>query len=263
MNDIKIDELKDAIDSFNQNNIKLSKTSNAIRIDTPFYNRSNDSIILYAIVKKDGNLHLTDGGYVIDDLMSIGINLLKSKKRRELLESKLTSFSVNIDEETHEIFTESSIQDFPIKQNLLAQSMMFVDDMFVLAKPKTNNLFIEDVQNFFDENDIRALEGPSFVDRNGMYHTYDFSIAGSKKKNIPNKLIKTLNTPNNDGYAKSLAMDVIQTRNIPNFKNSNFYTIINDTEKPIETSIVNLFNEQKITTVPFSKKSDYIDEFAL
>ncbi|EDO0211649.1 DUF1828 domain-containing protein, partial [Listeria monocytogenes] len=44
--------------------------SGVIRIDTPFFDRHNDSLILYALIDSNNNIVLTDGGYVLDDLES-------------------------------------------------------------------------------------------------------------------------------------------------------------------------------------------------
>lgn len=56
--------------------------NDVIRIDTPFYDRHNDSLILYVIPAKNTNLTITDGGYTLDDLEAEGISVTRSEKRK-------------------------------------------------------------------------------------------------------------------------------------------------------------------------------------
>ena len=61
-------------------------------IGTPFFDRHNDGLNIYA--KKDGNnITLSDDGYIISDLMADGISLSRGK-RKQLLETFLASYGV-------------------------------------------------------------------------------------------------------------------------------------------------------------------------
>ncbi|WP_346401361.1 DUF1829 domain-containing protein, partial [Listeria monocytogenes] len=67
---------------------------------------------------------------------------------------------------------------------------------------------------FLEKNNIRAFQNANFVGNSGMTHKFEFSIPGIK--NIPDKLIKTLNVPNNEMYAKALTADVKNTAEVLN-----------------------------------------------
>lgn len=233
---------------------------NVVRIDTPFYDRHNDSLILYA--KKDhhkGPLILTDGGYTLDDLESDGIYINRSKHKKEVLNESLHSYGVKLHADTNELYIHSSKNVFPQDKHKLLQAMLFVNDMFLTSKKHVKNFFIEDVSNYLEENDIRALPNASYVGSSGMSHKFEFSIPGIK--DIPDKLIKVLSSPKNSTYAKALVTDVEQTRNALR-RPTIFYTFINDKESEIDESTIALLEQADIKTIPFNKRKDFTEELA-
>lgn len=230
-----------------------------VRIDAPFYDRHNDSLILYALIDKFGVIKLTDGGYVLDDLESSGVYIFKSSQRKKLLKSQLQSYGVQLDTEDHSLFVNTNIEDFPSSKHRLLQAMLFTNDMFMLNKRNNTQVFFEDVAQFLESNNIRAFQNASFTGASGMVHKFEFSIPGIK--HIPDKLIKTLNVPNNEMYAKALTTDVHNTAEVVS-RPTNFYVFINDTEKEIKPDIISLLKHEKIKVVPFSLKNEYIEELS-
>lgn len=104
-----------------------------------------------------------------------------------------------------------------MQKNRLLQAMLSVNDMFMLSKNNIKSLFIEDVGNFLEENQIRATPDVSFSGASGMTFNFDFLISGYKK--IPTRLIKTLSSPNNNMFAKVALTDILQTRDIAKIQN--------------------------------------------
>lgn len=141
--------------------------------------------------------------------------------------------------------------------------MLSVNDMFMLSKNNTKSLFIEDVGNFLEENQIRAKPDVSFSGASGMTFNFDFLISGYKK--IPTRLIKTLSSPNNNMLAKVALTDILQTRDIR--QNSEYYVFLNDINKEntkipkiIRPEIQQMFKENNITTVLYSKRNEVLDQ---
>lgn len=252
--------LEREVKEFYNRNFSFNRLNTSyIRIDTPFLDRHNDSLILYA-VKSDDGIRLTDGGYVLDDLESEGIKIMRSKKRRQILETQLKSYAVNLDKKNNELYIETkSTAGFPRAQNFLIQAMLFINDMFMLSDSNVNDIFKNEIARFFEDNNIRVLQDPTFVSNSGMTHKYDFTIAGIK--NIPDKLIKTMNSPRNEYYAKALATDVRLTKGVLT-RNTEFYTFINDHDKSIDANIISLFDNEGIKTIPYSHRNDFIAELA-
>lgn len=253
-------ELSKAYHDWLQEEINFSVVDDeAIRIDTPFYDRHNDSLILYVVPNTDTNLMITDGGYTLDDLEAEGISVTRSKKRKKIFLDQLTSFGVKYNEDNNYLLIDSTVEKFPNDKHRLLQAMLFTNDLFLTEDKRTKSLFIEDVENYFEEYDIRAIEGANFIGSTGLTHRFEFSIPGSTKQNIPDKLIKVLSTPRNESYAKALATDVKYTRNAVK-SNTEFYTLINNQEKDISSPILSLLSNEGIKTIPFSNRSNFVDE---
>ena len=230
-----------------------------IRIDTPFYDRHNDSIILYVIPGSDDKLKITDGGYALDDLEADGISITRSKNRRKIFLSQLASYGVNYNENDNFLYIDSTIESFSNDKHRILQAMLFTNDMFLTDNKRTKTLFLEDVEKYFNTNDIRALENASFVGSTGLTHKYEFSIPGSQRRDIPDKLIKVLSSPRNEMYAKVLATDVKYTRNVVK-PNTIFYTFINNQEKDIASPILSLMSDEKIKVIPFTDRKSFVTE---
>lgn len=118
------------------------------------------------------------------------------------------------------------MEEFAQDKHRLLQAMLFTNDLFLTENKRTKSLFLEDVENYFEAHDIRALEGASFIGSTGLTHKFEFSIPGSSKRKIPDKLIKVISSPRNEMYAKVLAMDVKYTRDVVK-PNTEFYTLNN------------------------------------
>lgn len=255
---VSIKDLEHSLSAFNQKHINFSNIDqNIIRIDTPFYDRHNDSLIIYASDCGNGNIKISDAGYVLDDLETDGIYILRSKLRMDFMLKQLNSFAIRFDKETNELYTISSTEQYAVNQYLLVQAMLFVNDMFMLSNKNVSSIFLNEVAGFLEDNNIRAIANRAIIGTSGMIHRFDFSIAGFK--DIPERLIRVVNTPDNEYYAKSVAMDVHQTRKVK--ANAEFYTFIND-ENTVDNKIINLFNSENIKPVLFSKRNSVVKELA-
>lgn len=234
--------------------------SNVVRIDTPFFDRHNDSIIIYAVNNLDNSITLTDGAYTIDDLEVDGVNLMRSPAKLRILSEQLNLYGVKLATDDMSLFVKTNLEDFPSAKHRLVQAMLFTNDMFLSSYKHSKNFFLEDVAQFLEENDIRAMRNAQFTGSTGMIHKYEFSISGIR--DIPDKLIKVLNSPTNDIYAKALTTDVKYTNDVVT-RPTTFYAIVNDSEKKIRPSIKSLLEEENIKVINFSEKSEYIPELSM
>ena len=67
-----------------------------VEIATPYLDRHNDALQIYA-KRENGGFILTDDGYTIDDLEQGGCKL-ESRKRQDLLKMTLNGFGVQIED---------------------------------------------------------------------------------------------------------------------------------------------------------------------
>lgn len=147
--------------------------SKTVRIDVPFLDNFSDEVTMYAIENSNNTITLTDDGWTIDNLESLGVYISKSVNRKRIFNQKLMTFGIK--NENDELTITVPLSKFSDAKNRLLQAMLSVNDMFMLSKNNTKSLFIEDVGNFLEENQIRATPDVSFSDASGMTFNFDFT----------------------------------------------------------------------------------------
>src|SRR5579859_829960 len=91
-------------------------TDDWVEITTPYLDRHNDALQIYAR-RQNGGFLLTDDRYIIHDLESSGCSL-NTGKRQDLLKMTLNGFGVKLNDEAIE--THATPESFPLrKHNLL------------------------------------------------------------------------------------------------------------------------------------------------
>lgn len=232
-----------------------------IRIDTPFIDNSSDGVVIYAIANNNDEITLTDDGWTLDGLKSHGIFLNRSKQRRDLFKRQLKIYGVS--EDDGELYIVTDLKKYGESKHRLLQAILFVNDMFMLSKKTTSSLFLEDVNDFFIKNKIRAIKDASYIGNSGLTHKFEYSIPGFGN-DIPQRLIKVMTSPNNQIYAQSIVTDVVQTRETLGSDNTNFYVFINDKDKDINSinnDILHLYENSSINPILFSQRDNYVPEF--
>lgn len=232
----------------------FKKISNYYKITTPYLDRHNDYIQIY-LKKENDNFILTDDSYTIEDLIQSGCNI-DTPNRKKLLQIVLNGYGVSLHNE--ELFVKANNDNFPLKKHNLIQAILTVNDMFYLTKPNIENLFFEDVKNWFDVSDIRYSERVSFMGHSGYPRMFDFLI--SKSKNAPERIIKTVNNPRK-ASADNIILEWLDTKEIRP-ENSKAYTIINNREKTVSSSIIEALQNYDITPIKFNEIDKYKQELA-
>lgn len=105
-----------------------------VEITTPYLDRHNDYIQIYA-KKTNSGYTLTDDGETIGDLEQSGCRL-ESPKCQDLLKLTLNGFGVQMREKALEV--HASPDNFALRKHSLVQAILAVNDMFYLAGPKLN-----------------------------------------------------------------------------------------------------------------------------
>ena len=123
--------------------------SGTIEITTPFLDRHNDRLQIYAIPQPNGEIRLTDDGYILSDLQLSGFELKSSPKRQQIFHTIINGYGVSFGAEYEELFVITDVKDFPRKKHMLIQAMMTVNDMFMTVKSTVTSLFTEDVGQFW------------------------------------------------------------------------------------------------------------------
>src|ERR1035437_6817463 len=170
-----------------------------VEITTPYLDRHNDSLQIYARQANGGYL-LSDDSYTIHDLEASGCSL-NTEKRRDLLKMTLNGFGVKLNAEALEI--HATPETFPLRKHNLIQAMLAVNDLFFLAKPMVESLFLEDVIAWLDANEVRYTPQVKFT---GIADTTTCSILLSRN---PESSPSGYYTPSTDRPATQLRSSYI------------------------------------------------------
>ena len=232
----------------------LRQINDWIEITTPYLDRHNDYLQIYA-TRKNGAFLLSDDGYVIDDLQQSGCKL-DTSKRQALLKMTLNGFGAQLNEGRLEV--KASRDNFPLKKHNLIQAMLSVNDLFHLAVPIVTSLFFEDVVEWLDLQEIRYTPKVKFTGKSGYDHVFDFVIPKSRK--YPERIVHTINRPNRD-TAESLAWAWVETKEV-RFPGTMAYAFLNDTEQNIANNVLDALQNYDVKPVLWTRREDVRIELA-
>ena len=252
-----IEEVQDLMDRYwawLRDQANLRRVEDWIEITTPYLDRHNDFLQIYAR-RDEGGWLLTDDGYVIDDLEQSGCNI-DSPKRRAVLNSTIAGFGVRLD--GTRLGVMASPADFSLRTHNLVQAMLSVGDMFYLSAPSVANLFYEDVEEWLDESDIRYTPNVKLPGKSGFDHKFDFVIPKSKEQ--PERVLRTVNRPRRE-TAQMVAFSWIDTKDARS-TDSRAYAILNDAERQIPASVLGAVRSYGVRPLPWSERDRVREELA-
>ncbi|MGN1272619.1 MAG: DUF1828 domain-containing protein [Lactobacillus sp.] len=249
---------------YNQNTSFENLNDNVVAIEVPFLDNFSDEVEMYAVGQKNGLIKLTDDGWTLDNLLSRGVDINRSKKRKNILINQLKGYGISLDDD--ELTTTVDINHFAEAKNRLLQAILFTNDMFMLAHNNTSSIFVEDVGNFLTANDIRATANVAFYGNSGMTFKFEYLINGIK--DIPTRLIKTLSVPNNSVFAKAILTDITEARKIRKNDDmlTDYYVFVNDIDnsqkalRSVKPEITSMFKDNNIKPVLYSERDTVIKE---
>jgi hypothetical protein len=215
-------------------------------ITTPFLDRHNDCIQIYAR-REDGGFLLTDDAYTLNDLEMSGCSL-DTPKRKEMLRTALNGFGMRLVDGALQV--HATADNFALRKHNLIQAILAVNDLFYLASPTIKSLFLEDVTAWLDLSGVRYLPRVKVPGLSGFDHVFDFAIPKSSAR--PERLVKAVSNPNRDS-AQNFAfawLDTQPTRPA----NAAAYAIINDNERTVPSTVTDAFNAYGISSILWSQR---------
>ena len=232
----------------------LRQVDDWVEITTPYLDRHNDYLQIYA-KRESGGFLLTDDGYVIQDLQTSGCSL-DSRKRQDLLNMTLNGFGVR--QEGDALTLRASSDNFPARKHSLIQAMLAVNDLFYLATPMVASLFFEDVTSWLELSEVRYTPKAKFTGRSGYDHLFDFVVPKSRTQ--PERIIRTINQPSRD-TAMSVAFAWVDTREVRP-ANSRAYAFLNDAEHAPSASVTDALKNYDVHPVVWSAREQVRQELA-
>lgn len=250
----EIQQLLDRYIAWLKDKTALRQVDDWVEITTPYLDRHNDYLQIYAKRMNHGFL-LTDDGYTIDDLARSGCKL-DSKKRQDLLTITLNGFGVRLEENA--LLVHASPENFAMRKHNLIQAMLAVNDLFYLAVPIVASVFLEDVQTWLDLHEVRYTPNVKFTGKSGYDHLFDFVIPKSRRR--PERIVKAINRPNRD-TAQALAFAWVDTREVRP-PDSSAYAFLNDSEQTPPPGVLDALQNYQVRPVLWSQRETAREEMA-
>ncbi len=225
-----------------------------VEITTPYLDRHNDALQIYAR-KENGGFLLSDDSYTIHDLEASGCEL-DTGKRQNLLQMTLNGFGVERNLDALEV--HATAQTFPLRKHSLMQAMLAVNDLFYLAQPLVESLFFEDVVAWLDANEIRYTPKVKFTGTSGFDHLFDFVIPKSRKQS--ERIVQAINRPGRES-AEAFIHAWSDTREVRP-ADSKAYAVLNDAEQAASGGVLDAFRRYQIQPIPWERRGDVIAELA-
>lgn len=244
-------KLKEQYVKWLDDEISVKKIEEYLQITSPFLDRFNDYLQIYAKIDKNNEILLTDDSYIINNLQDSGIDIT-SPKRKQLLDNFLIKYGINLEDRSLNI--KSSIEEFPQKILFLMQAMINIDDMFMLSQNRIASLFLDDIKSFFDNHEIFYTENVNFLGKSGFFYSYEYLLQKTKEK--PERLCKVINNPNKQNLQNTLFMwnDTKETRN----NETQLIVFLND-ENKIDSGVIEGFKNYEVNTILWSEKEKSLD----
>lgn len=254
---MNIDFKKDYIDWLYKSIDQFQVHENLYRITLPYLDRNNDCTEIYIKVNDDGSYHLTDDGETIGELELSNFDVFSSKRRKEILSSILNAHGVLLSKDK-ELYLDCAKEELPQKKHMLSQCMVKISDLFYTSKPTVQSLFIEDVQEFLDINEVRYFPDISFSGKSGLVTTYDFAIPRSKE--YPERILKVVNNIDQQQANSILFLwDDTRSARFSRGSDSKLFVFLHD-KKKISNSILTSMKNYDVTPIIWSDRKKYIDQ---
>ena len=232
----------------------LRRINGWVEITTPYLDRHNDRIQIYAM-RQDSGYVLADGGYVLDDLEQSGCKI-DGGRREALLQMTLNGFGVRRAENQLEV--NASKSNFALRKHNLVQAMLAVNDLFYLAQPMVVSLFYEDVVNWLNASNVRYISNVKFTGASGYDHLFQFVIPKSTEQ--PERILRPINRPNRE-RAQSMAFSWIDTKDVRP-PESRAYTILNDSDSGVSANVLDAMRNYEVNPILWSERDKALSELA-
>jgi hypothetical protein len=255
MNHNECQKLIDSYVSWLRQGLSVEEVGGACELTTPFLDRHNDHLQIYA-VRENGNIVLSDDGYILSDLRTSGLEM-DTPKRKMVLEAVLNGLGVRVDE--NQLKVEASPSNLGQRMHSLVQAMLAVNDMFVMAQPRVASFFFEDVRNYLDSNDVRYTARVKLAGKSGYDHGVDFLIPKSRKR--PERILQAIAAPKKDNifaYLWTLSDTRAARGSLPESE-PEAYAFLNDQEQGVGGDVIEALNAYRVKPAVWSHRAQYVE----
>ena len=254
MNRVECQKLIDSYVDWLRQGLHVEEVGGACELTTPFLDRHNDHLQVYA-TRRNGNIVLCDDGYILSDLRTSGLEV-DTPKRKIVLDGVLNGLGVRV--ENNQLVVEASAKNLGQRLHSLVQAIMAVNDMFVMAQSRVASFFFEDVRAFLDSHDVRCTERVKLAGKSGYDHGVDFLIPKSRFR--PERILQAIAAPKRENifaYLWTLS-DTRAARTGDSTHEAEAYAFLNDQEQPVGGDVIEALNAYRVTPAVWSHRSQYV-----
>lgn len=254
MNTDECQQLIDAYVQWLRSGLSAETVGDACELTTPFLDRHNDHLQVYA-ERRNGAILLSDDGQTLSDLRTSGFDL-DTPKRRQVFQTTLNGFGVRT--ESGELVVEASERTLGQRTHSLVQAMLAVNDMFVLAQPRVASFFLEDVKGFLDQNAVRYSERVKIAGKTGFDHLVEFLIPPSKA--APERFVQAINMPIRSTVSSYLFSftDILEARG----RETAAYAFLNDRDREVPGDVIEALDAYSVTAALWSARDVHAEALA-
>lgn len=258
MNRVECQKLIESYVAWLRKGLSVEQVGEACELTTPFLDRHNDHLQVYA-TRRNGSIVLSDDGYILSDLRTSGLEV-DTRKRKMVLDGVLNGLGVRT--ENNQLVVEASASNLGQRLHSLVQAMLAVNDMFVMAQTRVASFFFEDVQNFLDSNDIRYAARVKLAGKSGYDHGVDFLIPKSRKR--PERILQAIATPKKENISAYLwtLSDTRAARTVGPAAEAEAYVFLNDQDQQVGGDVIEALNAYNVTPAIWSQRSQYVEALA-
>jgi hypothetical protein len=237
-------------------NIFLSQVNDeVIKITSPFVDRHNDCIEIYA-VRDDNGYILTDDGYTISDLELCGIKF-DTGRRKEALDETLAGFGIKRSD-SDALYCNCGLGSFPSRKHDLIQSILAVNDLYRLSKTSVVSYFYQDVEDFLRSQNVRYIDNINIQGLSGLNTHFDFAIP--ETPDSPQRFVK-VSSKMDTQTARNFIFSWSDTR--PKRRPGTLmYVFIKDEDTVNSAEALNALNEYDITPIMWSERAKRVNLLA-
>jgi hypothetical protein len=256
MNRAECQKLIDAYVGWLRQGLSIEQLGEACELTTPFLDRHNDHLQVYA-TRKNGNIILSDDGYILSDLRTSGLEV-DTPKRKQVLESVLNGLGVRA--EGSQLLVEASAGNLGQRLHSLVQAMLAVNDMFVMGQFRVASFFFEDVQHLLDDNNVRYTSRVKLAGKSGYDHGIDFLIPKSSKR--PERIVQAIGAPKKDNiFAYLWTLNDTRAARAGE-EEAEAFAFLNDQDQQIGGDVIEALNAYRVVPAIWSQRGNYIDALA-
>lgn len=237
--------------------------NNAVELSSPFIDSLSENIKLY--IEPDSNrFKVTDDGYTIWNLDSLGSSIRKGSQRFFMLQSIVERYNISYDEDNKELFIYAQQKDLGQAIHSLLQSTLAISDLLQINKKTIKNLFFEEVNEYFNENEdvFDPFPDIEIQGKSKLTHRFDYLM---NVKNKEKKLVRLVNNLDQVQLERTLLswQDTSKQRLKRYKENLGMVVLINDKNKPISDSFDEAFKQYDIDPIEFSNKTAVKESLSL